>query len=80
MYPSPKNCSKAEINTLSHKPTQELSTDKVKKRRAFLKEQLSVKDMIIDQDQQEKVIDLLMRYFDAMSTNSKVHSIYYSSI
>ena len=27
--------------------------------------------MIIDQDQQEKVIDLLMRYFDAMSTNSK---------
>ncbi len=59
------------INTLSHKPVQELSKEEVQERRTFPKEQLDVKIMTINQDQQDQVIDLFMKYFDAMSTNSK---------
>ena len=74
--PSSKMCSKAEIiqstdqsiNTLSHKPVQELSKEE---RRTFLKEQLDVKNMIIIQDQQERVIDLFMKHFHAVSVSSE---------
>ena len=59
------------INTLSHKPVQELSKEEVQERRTFPKEQLDVKIMTINQDQQDQVIDLFMKYFNAMSTNSK---------
>ncbi len=70
MYPASNLCSKAEINqstnqsinTLSHKPVHKLSKEEVQERRTFLKEQLEVKNMIINQDQQEQVIDLFMKY------------------
>ena len=79
VYPASNLCSKAEINqstnqsinTLSHKPVHKLSKEEIQERRTFLKEQLDVKNMIINQDQQEKVIDLFMKYFDAVSINSE---------
>ena len=57
VYPASKMCSKAEIsqstnqsiNTLSHKPVHKLSKEEVQERRTFLKEQLDVKNMIINQ-------------------------------
>ena len=79
VYPSSKTCLKAEtsqstnqsINTLSHKSTLELSKEEIQERRSFLKEQLDVKNMIINQDQQEQVIDLFMKHFDAVSISSE---------
>ena len=77
--PAQKMCSKAEINqstdqsinTLSQKPVHELSKEEVQERRTFLKEQLDVKNMIINQDQQEQVIDLFMKHFDAVSVSGE---------
>ena len=71
VYPSSQNELKAEINTLSHKPEQELSKKEILERRNFLKEQLGVKEMMLDEDQKEKVIDLFMKYFDAISISSE---------
>ena len=79
VYPSSNLCSKAEINqstdqlinSLSHKPVHELSKEEVQERRTFLKEQLDVKNMIINQDQQEQVIDLFMKQFDTVSVSSE---------
>ena len=56
-----------EINTLDHRPETELTDKEIEERRAFLREQLSVKDMVIDKEGQEKVIDIFMKYFDAVS-------------
>jgi len=88
--PAQKMCSKAEINqstdqsinTLSHKPVHELSKEEVQERRTFLKEQLVVKNMIINQDQQEQVIDLFMKHITLCQSAAKimVHHTYYSSI
>ncbi len=71
VYPTSNLCSKAEtnqstnqsINTLSHKPVHKLSKEEVQERRTFLKEQLEVKNMMINQDQQEQVIDLFMKNY-----------------
>ena len=79
VYPSLKMCSKAEINqstgqsinTLSHKPVHELSKEEIQERRTFLKEQLDVKNMIINQDQQEQVIDLFMKHFNTVLVSSE---------
>ena len=59
------------INTLSHEPVQDSSKEEVQERRTFLKEQLDVKNMMINQDQQEQVIDLFMKHFDTVSVSSE---------
>ena len=57
----------SEINTLNHKQVSELSKAEIQERRRFLKEELNVKDMIVGKEVQEQVIDLFMKYFDAVS-------------
>ena len=79
VYPSSKMCLKAEINqstnqsinTLSHKPVKELSKEEVQERRTFLKDQLDVRNMMLNQDQQEQVIDLFKTHFDTVSVSSE---------
>ena len=79
VYPASNLCSKAEIdqstnqsiNTLSHKPVHKLSKEEVQERTTFLKEQLDVKNMIINQDQQEQVIDLFMKHFNTVLVSSE---------
>ena len=61
----------SEINTLDHRPETELSVKEIEERRSFLREQLSVKDMVIDKEGQEKVIDIFMRHFDAVSVSAE---------
>ena len=59
----------SEINTLNHKQVSELSKAEIQEPRKFLKEELNVKDMIVGEEVQEQVIDLFMKYFDAVSIN-----------
>jgi len=57
----------ANLLKIKYKPC----ANKVQERRTFLKEQLDVKNMIINQDQQEQVIDLFMKHFDAVSVSGE---------
>lgn len=58
---------RTEINSIDHRPEKELSVKEIEERREFLRKQLSVKDMVVNKEGQEKVIDIFMRHFDAVS-------------
>ena len=59
------------VNTLDHRPEQELSDEDLEERKQFLRKELNTDKMEVDEQIKEQIVDIFLKHWEAVSVSSQ---------